>query len=54
MVKCQKTPKTLHQQKRELEQKYHIATFQYSYSSSQTVELHPLLRIFKDLSTPQL
>ena len=42
-----------HQQTIEIKQVKQIATFRYTYSSSQTVEFHPLLQASRDHSTLQ-
>ena len=51
--KFSKKQQILHQQTKEIKQLKRIATLKYNYSSSQTVELHPLLRASKDHSTLQ-
>ena len=48
-----KKQQILHQQTIEIKQLKQIATLKYNYSSSQTVELHPLLRASRYHSTLQ-
>ena len=43
----------LHQQTIEVKQVKQMATLKYNYSSSQTAELHPSLRVSRDHSTLQ-
>ena len=43
----------LHKQTIEIKQVKQIATLKYNYSSSQTVEFHPSLRVSRDHSTLQ-
>ena len=51
--KFSKKQQTLHQQTKEIEHLKQIAAHKYNYSSSQTVEFHPLLRASRDHSTLQ-
>ena len=51
--KFSKKQQKLHQETIEIKQVKQIATLRYNYSSSQTVELHPLLRASRDYSTLQ-
>ena len=51
--KFSKKQQKLHQQAIEIKQVKQIATLRYNYSSSQTVEFHPLLRVSRDHSTLQ-
>ena len=49
--KFSKKQQISHQQTIEIKQVKQIATLRYNYSSSQKVELHPLLRASRDHST---
>ena len=51
--KFSKKQQLLHQQTKDIKQLKQIATLKNNYSSSQTVELHPLLRASRDHSTLQ-
>ena len=51
--KFSKKQQKLHQKTIEIKQVKQIATLAYNYSSSQTVEFHPLLRASRDHSTLQ-
>ena len=51
--KFSKKQQILHQQTIEIKQLKQIATLRYNYSSSQTVEFHPLLRVSREHSTLQ-
>ena len=48
-----KKQQMLHKQTIEIKQVKQMATFKYSYSSSQTAEFHPSLRVSRDNSTLQ-
>ena len=51
--KFSKKQQKFHQQTIEIKQEKQIVTLRYTYSSSQTVEFHPLLRASRDHSTLQ-
>ena len=48
-----KKQQMLHKQTIEIEQVKQMATLKYNYSSSQTAEIHPSLRVSRDHSTLQ-
>ena len=52
--KFSKKQQILLQQTIEIKQLKQLTTIKYNYSSSQTAEFHPLLRVSRDHSTLQL
>ena len=52
-IKFSKKQQIMHKQTKEIKQVKQMATLKYNYSSSQTADFHPLLRVSRDHSTLQ-